>query len=105
MPVAAAVIGNALEVALIALFDVAAQGRGTTAFDVSRDAELVAGQRSGMLLAIGLAIATKHVSHFQPGAVHRVRRSELLWWGRFGLQGRGRGSRSRGLVVEQTLMV
>jgi len=59
MPVAAAVIGNALEVALIALFDVAAQSRCTTAFDGADDAELVARQRSGMLLAIGVAIAPK----------------------------------------------
>jgi hypothetical protein len=85
MPVTAAVIGNALEVALIALFDVAAQSRGTTAFNGSHDAELVAGQRSGMLLAIGIAVVTKHVSYFQPGAVHRARCSEVLWWARFRL--------------------
>jgi hypothetical protein len=78
MAVPAAVIGNALEVALIALFDVAAQSRGTTAFDGADDAELVAGQRSGMLLAIGVALATKHVSHFQAGSVHRCRRSAVL---------------------------
>jgi hypothetical protein len=48
-----------LELALIALFDVAAQSRGTTVFDGSHDARLGARQRSGMLLAIGLAIAPK----------------------------------------------
>src|SRR6516164_7939566 len=104
MSIPAAVIGNALEMTLIALFDVAAQSRSATAFDGSHDAQLGTRQRSGMLLAKDLAIATKHVSDFQPRAVHRSRRS-VLWWGRFRPQGKGPGNRSRGLVVEQTLVV
>ena len=74
-----------------ASIQMAAECGGTTAFDGAHDTELVAGQRSGVLQAIGLAIATKHVSHFQPRAVHRARRSEVLWWGRFRLQGKGPG--------------
>ena len=81
MPIPTRVVGNALELTLIALFDMAAQSCGATAFDSTHDAELVAGQRSGMLLAIGIAIATKYVSYFQPGAVHCARRSEVLWGG------------------------
>ena len=89
--VAAAVVSNALELTLIALFDVAAQSRSAAAFDSAHDAQLGMRQGSGMLLAIGLAIAPKHVCHFQPGAVHRARRSEVLWWSRFRLQGKGPG--------------
>jgi hypothetical protein len=38
MPIAAAVVSNALVLALIALFDVAAEGGGATAFDGAHDA-------------------------------------------------------------------
>jgi hypothetical protein len=70
MAVAAAVVSHALELTVVTLFDMAAEGRGTTAFDGAHDAELVAGQRSGMLLAIGITVATKHVCHFKAGAFH-----------------------------------
>jgi hypothetical protein len=64
MAVPAAVIGNTLEVALIALFDVAAQSGSATAFDGAHNAKLGTRQGSGVLLAIGITIAPKHVSHF-----------------------------------------
>ena len=91
MPVAAAVVGNALELTLIALFDMAAQSRSAAAFDGAHDAQLGRRQGSGVLLAIGITVAPKYISYFQPGAVHRARCSEVLWWARFRLQGKGPG--------------
>jgi hypothetical protein len=70
MAVAAGVVGNALVLALIALFQVAAEGGGPTQFDGTHDAALGRGKRSCMLFTIGFAITTKHVSDFQPGTLH-----------------------------------
>src|SRR5215469_12642256 len=86
MTVATTIVGISLIAAVIALFQVAAQSGSAAAFDGTHDAELRSRQGSGMLLAISLAIATKHVSHFQLGAVHCAPPSEMLRWGRFGLQ-------------------
>jgi hypothetical protein len=70
MAVAAGVVGNALVLALIALFQVAAEAGGPTQFDGTHDAALGRGERSCMLFTIGFAITTQHVGDFQPGTVH-----------------------------------
>ena len=41
-----------------------------------------------MLLAIGSTIATKHISHFGLGAIHRAWCSEVLRWGGLRLWGK-----------------
>jgi hypothetical protein len=87
MPVAAAVVNNALEPTLITLFDMAAEGGGATAFDGAHDAELGARQGAGMLLAISIAIATKNVPDFQLGVTSHAPRSRLLGRSWFGLDG------------------
>src|SRR5580693_4191993 len=70
MAVAAGVVSNALVLALIALFQVAAEGGGPAELDRTHDPELRDGQGSTMLLSIGFAIATQHVGDFQPGTIH-----------------------------------
>ena len=69
MAVAAGVVGYALVLALIALFQVAAEGGGPAQFDGTHDAALGRGERSRMLFTIGFAITTQHVGDFQPGDV------------------------------------
>ena len=37
-------------------------------------------ERSAMFLTIGLAIAAKHIRHFETWAIHVPELAEVLWW-------------------------
>jgi hypothetical protein len=69
-PHKAGVVGNALVLALIALFQMTAEGGGPAQFDGTHDAALGRGERSRMLFTIGFAITTQHVGDFQLGTIH-----------------------------------
>jgi hypothetical protein len=58
-----------------------------------------------VLLTIVAAVAAEHIRHFELWAIHRP--AVQKYWGTagFGSVATGRGSRSRGLVVEHTLLV
>ncbi|MBP2239447.1 hypothetical protein J2Z31_006000 [Sinorhizobium kostiense] len=65
MPVAAAVEGDAPVAALIARFDVAAEGSSPAQLDRRHDTALSSGQRC-VLGTIGLTVATEYIRHFRP---------------------------------------
>jgi hypothetical protein len=56
----------------------AAESGSATQLEGTHDSSLAGGQGSRVLLAICIAIATQHVPDFQPGAIHRRGRSEML---------------------------
>src|ERR1700688_1867625 len=70
MPIAASVVAMPLMATLIALLEMAAEGRRAAPLDGSHDAPLRRGHRRAMLVSIGFAVAAKDVSHFQLGAIH-----------------------------------
>src|SRR5215469_15222107 len=73
--------------------------------DRGHDAMLRGGQRSAMTLAEGLTVAAEYVRHFEPEPAHSVR-AQKGFGGVASCSGRtGRGSRSSGLEVAQTLLV
>jgi hypothetical protein len=55
---------------LVALLEVAAEGRCAAPLEGGHDAPLRRGHRRAMLVSVGFAVATKDVSHFQLGAIH-----------------------------------
>ena len=69
------------------------------------DAALRDRQRSAVLQTIVVAVAAEYIRHFELRAIHRS--AAQKYWGAagFGSAATGRGSRSRGLVVEHTLVV
>ena len=89
----------------VALFEMAAESGGAADLDRSHDAALRDGQRRAMLLTIGGAVAAEDIRHFELRAIHGP--AAQKYWGAagFGSAATGRGSRSRGLVVEHTLVV
>ena len=87
MPVAAAVEGDALVAAGIALFDVAAERGGTTAFDGAHDTTLPTAERVSVILTVGRADLAEDVRHLQPGRAQRAPsevsgRTWMVWRGR-----------------------
>lgn len=91
--------------ALVAAFEMTTENCRAAHFDSCHHTPLFSGHRCAMILSISLAVATEHVRHLQLGAVHG--RTAQKYWGTVcaGLMGTGRGSKSRGLVVEHTLLV
>ncbi len=90
--VAAGAIAEAAVAAVVALLDLAAEGGGAAVLDRRHGAALGGGQGGGETLAESVPVAVEDVSHLEGGAVH---------WAQ--LAGCGRGSRSSGLVVVETL--
>ena len=105
MPISTRVVANALVAARITLFDLTAQGRGPAHFDGGHDAPLCNGHRRAMLLSISFSVAAKYIRHFELRAIHGP--AAQKYWGAAGAgsTGTGRGSRSKGLEVEHTLLV
>ena len=70
MPIAAAVVRDSLDAALIALFEMAAERGRAAHLDGRHDASLCRGHRRAMLLSIGFSVAAEHVRHFQLRTLH-----------------------------------
>ena len=77
---------------MVALFDLAAEGGGAAVLDRRHGAALGGGQGGGETLAESVPVAVEDVSHLEGGAVHWAQLADC-----------GRGSRSSGLVVVETL--
>ena len=90
--VAAGAIAEAAVAAGVALFDLAAEGSGAAAFDRRHGPALGGGQRGGETAAESVPVTVEDVSHLKIGVGHRVDSADC-----------GRGSRSSGLVVVETL--
>ena len=82
-----------------------AENGSPTDLDGMHDAALRDAQRSAVLLTIVVAVTAEYLRHFELWAIHRS--AAQKYWGAagFGSAATGRGSRSRGLVVEHTLVV
>ena len=91
--------------ASVALLDVASERGGPADLDRRHHPALCRGQRSTVLLTIGVAVAAEYIRHFRPdrptGPPAQVDDGSV----RFELMGTGCGSRSSGLVVAHTLLV
>ena len=101
----AAVEGVPLVAAIIAAFKMAAQSGGPAQFDGRHDAPLPGGQRRAMSCAVCCAVAAEHIRHFQLRTIHGPRVQKCRDGAGLGSKGTGRGSRSRGLEAEHTLLV
>lgn len=88
--------------ALITLIDMAAQRRGSAAFNRGHHATLGGGQAGAVTTTIIIAVAAEDIRHFQPRSGHRAR-LQASSGGR--ATDVGCGSRSKGLEVAQTLLV
>ena len=88
----------------VALFEMPAEDGSAARFDRGHDAALSGRQRGGVL-TIAVAVAAEDVRHLQLRAGHDARRQK--YWGGAGVAtgGTGRGSKSSGLDVAQTLLV
>jgi hypothetical protein len=78
VPIPAGVEAVALVAALIAAFEMTAEDCRAAHFDGGHHTPLFRGHRCAMVLSISFAVATEHVRHFQPWAVHGTERSEVL---------------------------
>ena len=108
MAVAARVVSGALVGALIALFEVATQGRGAAQFDRGHDATLSGGQRRVIFLAIDCSVAAKNVRYFQCWSWHGMAQG-CVWAGAGcscsgGWESSEEGSRSNGLTAARTVL-
>jgi hypothetical protein len=70
VPIAARVEAVVFVAALIAAFKMTAEDCRAAHFDGSHHTPLFSGHRCAIVLSMGFAVATEHVRHFQPGAVH-----------------------------------
>lgn len=86
MTVAAAVIRDALVVAVIALLYVTTKRCSAAKLDRAHDATLRVRQRGGMTLTKSFTVAAENIRHFEPEAAHSVS-SERLRWRRLGFGG------------------
>ena len=91
--------------ALVAALEMTAENGGPGNHDRMHDAALCDGHRSAVLLTLVVAVAAEYIRHFELWAIHRS--AAQKYWGAAGFVSvaTGRGSRSRGLVVEHTLVV
>ena len=69
----------------VALFEMPPESGGAARLDRGHDAALGGGQRPAGLLPIGVAVAAEDIRHFECGAIHGTRRSEMLRERRRGL--------------------
>jgi hypothetical protein len=90
---------------VVASLDMAAENRGSADLDRCHHAPLNIRQRRAKLLPIVLSVAAEDVRHFQLPVAHGPDAQKCLGGSGFGSTETGRGNRSRGLVVEQTLLV
>ena len=82
MPIAAAVIGDALMRTAVARLDMPAERSGAACGDRPHDAPLRIGQRRLVLSTIGCTVAAEDIRHFEPGSLHGGAGLEVL--GRLG---------------------
>ena len=88
----------------VALLEVATERGRAAALDVGHDTTLPAAERVSVLLTIGRADLAEDVRHLEPrGARHAPQKCEGA--GTFDCAGPMLGSRSRGLVVAQMVLV
>jgi len=88
-----------------ALLDMATERRGPANLDRRHHPALRRGQRSTVVLTIGVAVTTEHIRHFRPRPTHwsaAQKGGGSICWTFMGI---GRGGRSNGRVVAQTLLV
>ena len=101
MPIPAGVEPDPRVAAVIALLHMAAQCGGPALLDRRHDAALPRRERRTRLQTIGLSVAAEDLRHVDRGAMPRraiQRRGDVRL-------ATGRGNKSRGLVVAQTLVV
>jgi hypothetical protein len=91
--------------AAVALLDMATERRGPANLDRRHHPALCRGQRATVLLTIGIAVAAEHIRHFRPRPAQGSTAQKGDGSARLASMGIGRGSRSSGLVVAQTLLV
>jgi hypothetical protein len=72
----------------IALLPVAPERRRAAAPEGAHDAALRRGERSAVRLTIGVAVAAKHLRHFELRPIHGPE-LEVRWWGGLGLRRNG----------------
>ena len=103
--ISAAMVRGALVAAGVTLLQVAAQSGSTAEFDGAHHAPLPARERICVLLPVRRTVAAKDIGHFEFGALHRpaLRNAEVA--AGFDSVATGCGSKSKGLVVEHTLLV
>lgn len=89
---------------LITLLDMTTKNRGSAHLDRLHDA-LNRGQQRTMELAKAFSVPAEDVRHFQFCPAHWPGDQKCFGGSGFGSTGTGRGNKSRGLVVEQTLLV
>ena len=89
----------------VAPLDMATERRRPANLDRRHYTALCRGQRSTVLLTIGVAVATEHICHFRPRPTHWSAAQKGDGPVCLDSMGIGRGSRSNGLVVAQTLLV
>jgi hypothetical protein len=66
MPVAAGVVGNADDTAILALFGMPAERRGPAELDCAHHPTLDPAEVPSVSQAIGLAVAAEDIRHLQP---------------------------------------
>ena len=101
----AAVIRDALVITVIALLYVTTKRCSSAKLDRGHDAMLRGGQRSAITLTKGFTVAAEYVRHFEPEPAHSARAQKGFGGVASSSVGTGRGSRSSGLEVAQTLLV
>ena len=90
---------------VITLLDVTTKRCSSAKLDRGHDAMLRGGQRSAITLTKGFTVAAEYVRHFEPEPGHRFESQKGFGGVASGSVGTGRGSRSSGLEVAQTLLV
>ena len=100
----AAVIRDALVVTVIALLYVTAKRGSSALFDRGHDATLRGGRRRAITSTKGFTVAAEYVRHFEPEPGHRFESQKGFGGVASGSVGTGRGNRSSGLEVAQTLI-
>jgi len=71
---------------MVTLLEMAAQNSSPADLDRGHDTALRHRKRSAVLLAIGFAVAAKHIRYLKLGAIH-VPELEVLWWSGLELSG------------------
>jgi hypothetical protein len=92
-------------VAAIALLYVTTKRRSSAKLDRAHDATLRLRQRGDVTLTKGFTVAAEYVRHFEPEPTHSVRAQKGFGGVASGSVDTGRGRRSSGLEVAQTLLV
>ena len=98
-------VRGALVAAAVTLLQVTAQGGSPAEFDGAHHAPLPARERTCVLLPVSRTVAAEHIRHFEFGAFHPPGAQKYLGAAGFGSVATGCGSKSKGLVVEHTLLV